>query len=132
MSSPMTDSGKWVLPFPKKSVYLQIRCFADNTHMYLVITLIALVACRLPDSALAKRLHIVDCPNERNPHHRLVLLGAGVIFFFYALLHDALFNSGGGPLSSWHSMSVLVAVIVLAFYQRVNQRYASMPIEHRD
>lgn len=131
MSSPMTDSGKWVLPFPKKSVYLQIRCFADNTHMNLVITLIALVACRLPDSALAKRLHIVDCPNERNPHHRIVLLGAGVIFFF-ALLHYALFNSGGVPLSSWHSMSALVAVIVLAFYQRVNQIYASMLIEHRD
>ena len=131
MSSPMTDSGKWVLPFPKKSVYLQIQCFANYTHMNLVITLIALVACRLPDSALAKRLHIVDCPDERNPHHRLVLLGAGVIFFF-ALHHYALFNSGGGPLSSWHSMPALVAVIVLALYQRVNQRYASMPIEHRD
>ncbi len=127
----MTDSGKWVLPFPKKSVYLQIQCFANYTHMNLVITLIALVACRLPDSALAKRLHIVDCPDERNPHHRLVLLGAGVIFFF-ALHHYALFNSGGGPLPIWHSMSALVAVIVLAFYQRVNQRYASMPIEHRD
>ena len=131
MSSPMTDSGKWVLPFPKKSVYLQIQCFANYTHMNLVITLIARVAYGLPDSVLAKRLHIVDCPNERNPHHRLVLLGAGVIFFF-ALHHYALFNSGGGPLSSWHSMSALVAVIVLAFYQRVNQRYASMPIEHRD
>lgn len=131
MSSPMTDSGKWVLPFPKKSVYLQIRCFADNTHMYLVITLIALVAYGLPDSALAKRLHIVDCPNERNPHHRLVLLGAGVIFFF-ALHHYALFNSGGGPLPIWHSMPALVAFIVLALYQRVNQIYASVPIEHRD
>jgi hypothetical protein len=131
MSSPMTDSGKWVLPFPKKSVYLQIQCFANYTHMNLVITLIALVAYGLPDSALAKRLHIVDCPNERNPHHRLVLLGAGVIFFF-ALHHYALFNSGGGPLPIWHSMPALVAVIVLAFYQRVNQRYASMPIEHRD
>ena len=116
----MTDSGKWVLPFPKKSVYLQIQCFANYTHMNLVITLIALVACRLPDSALAKRLHIVDCPNERNPHHRLVLLGAGVIF------------SGGGPLPIWHSMPALVAVIVLALYQRVNQIYASVPIEHRD
>ena len=127
----MTDSGKWVLPFPKKSVYLQIQCFANYTHMNLVITLIALVAYGLPDSALAKRLHIVDCPNERNPHHRLVLLGAGVIFFF-ALHHYALFNSGGGPLPIWHSMPALVAVIVLAFYQRVNQRYASVPIEHRD
>ena len=127
----MTDSGKWVLPFPKKSVYLQIQCFANYTHMNLVITLIALVAYGLPDSALAKWVHIVDCPNERNPHHRLVLLGAGVIFFF-ALLHYALFNSGGGPLPIWHSMPALVAVIVLALYQRVNQRYASVPIEHRD
>lgn len=99
--------------------------------MNLVITLIALVAYGLPDSALAKRLHIVDCSNVLGLHHRLVLLGAGVIFFF-ALHHYPLFNSGGGPLSSWHSMSALVAVIVLAFYQRVNQRYASMPIEHRD
>ena len=131
MSSPMTDSGKWVLPFPKKSVYLQIQCFANYTHMNLVITLIALVAYGLPDSVLAKRLHIVDCPNERNPHHRLVLLGAGVIFFF-ALHHYALFNSGGGPLPIWHSIPALVAVIVLALYQRVNQIYASVPIEHRD
>ena len=128
----MTDSGKWVLPFPKKSVYLQIRCFADNTHMYLVITLIALVACRLPDSALAKRLHIVDCSNVLGPHHYVVQLRAGVIFFFYALLYDALFNSGGEPLPIWHSMPALVAVIVLALYQRVNQIYASVPIEHRD
>lgn len=132
MSSPMTDSGKWVFPFPKKSVYLQIQCFANYTHMNLVITLIALVAYGLPNSALAKRLHIVDCSNVLGPHHYVVQLRAGVIFFFYALLHYALFNSGGGPLSSWHSMSALVAVIVLAFYQRVNQRYASMPIEHRD
>ena len=131
MSSPMTDSGKWVLPFPKKSVYLQIQCFANYTHMNLVITLIALVAYGLPDSALAKRLHIVDCSNVLGPHNYVVQLRAGVISFF-ALHHYALFNSGGGPLSSWHSMSALVAVIVLAFYQRVNQRYASMPIEHRD
>lgn len=100
--------------------------------MNLVITLIALVAYGLPDSALAKRLHIVDCSNVLGPHHYVVQLRAGVLFFYYALLHYALFNSGGGPLSSWHSMSALVAVIVLAFYQRVNQRYASMPIEHRD
>lgn len=99
--------------------------------MYLVITLIALVACRLPDSALAKRHHIVDRSNVLNPHHRLVPLGAGVIFFF-ALLHYALFNSGGGPLPIWHCMPALVAVIVLALYQRVNQIYASVPIEHRD
>ena len=131
MSSPMTDSGKWVLPFPKKSVYLQIQCFANYTHMNLVITLIALVACRLPDSALAKRLHIVDCSNVLGPHHYVVQLRAGVIFFF-ALHHYALFNSGGGPLPIWHSMPALVAVIVLALYQRVNQIYASMPIEHRD
>lgn len=99
--------------------------------MNLVITLIARVAYGLPDSALAKRLHIVDCSNVLGPHHYVVQLRAGVIFFF-ALHHYALFNSGGGPLSSWHSMSALVAVIVLALYQRVNQRYAPMPIEHRD
>ena len=99
--------------------------------MNLVITLIALVAYGLPDSALDKRLHLVDCSNVLGPHHYVVQLRAGVIFFF-ALHHYALFNSGGGPLPIWHSMSALVAVIVLAFYQRVNQIYASMLIEHRD
>lgn len=127
----MTNSGNGGCRFQKKSVYLQIRCFANYTHMNLVITLIARVAYGLPDSALAKRLHIVDCSNVLGPHHYVVQLRAGVIFFF-ALHHYALFNSGGGPLPSWHSMSALVAVIVLAFYQRVNQRYASVPIEHRD
>lgn len=65
--------------------------------MYFIITLIALVAYELLYFALAKRLHIVDRPNERSSHHRVVLLGAGVIFCL-ALVHYALFNTGSGLL----------------------------------
>ena len=65
--------------------------------MYFIITLIALVAYELLYFALAKRLHIVDRPNERSSHHRVVLLGAGVIFIL-ALVHYGLFNTDSGLL----------------------------------
>lgn len=65
--------------------------------IYLIITFIALTAYELLYFALAKRLHIVDRPNERSSHHRVVLLGAGIIFIL-ALLHYALFNPDNGIL----------------------------------
>lgn len=65
--------------------------------IYLILTFIALIAYELLYFALAKRLHIVDRPNGRSSHHRVVLLGAGVIFIL-AIVHYALFNPASGLL----------------------------------
>jgi len=114
--------------------------------MYLILTLIALVAYELLYFALAKRLHIVDRPNERSSHRRVVLLGAGIIFFL-ALLHYALFVPGGRaalpagylpflgaaallaavsyaddlhPLPGWLRLLVQAAAIVIALYASIS------------
>ena len=49
--------------------------------MYYIITIVALLAFELLYFWMAKRLHIVDRPNERSSHHRVALLGAGILFY---------------------------------------------------
>lgn len=58
---------------------------------YLIITL-ALVVLELGYFALAAKLGIVDNPNARSSHKRVVLRGGGVVFLFGAWLWAAFFG----------------------------------------
>lgn len=60
--------------------------------MYYIIATVAIIALELLYFFLAKKFHIVDRPNERSSHHRVVLLGAGIIFYL-ALLFYSLTNA---------------------------------------
>ena len=65
--------------------------------MYFIIATIAIIALELLYFFAAKRFHIVDRPNERSSHHRVALLGAGIIFYlavlFYSLTHGLAFHN---------------------------------------
>ena len=69
--------------------------------MYYILSVFALVTLELLYFFLAKKFHIVDRPNERSSHHRVVLLGAGVIFYlavlFYSLTHILSSCAAGMP-----------------------------------
>lgn len=57
--------------------------------MYYLIATITVIVLELLYFSIAKHFHIVDRPNDRSSHTRVVLLGAGVVFYlamlFYAL-----------------------------------------------
>ena len=59
--------------------------------MYYIIATVAIIALELLYFFVAKKFHIVDRPNERSSHHKVVLLGAGIIFYL-ALLFYSLTN----------------------------------------
>ena len=84
--------------------------------MYYIITIIALVAFELLYFSLAKKLHIVDRPNGRSSHHRVVLLGAGVIFIFALLYYFfwTLPEGVAGPYFPFLCAAVLLAVVSYA------------------
>lgn len=84
--------------------------------MYYIITIIALVVFELLYFALAKKLHIVDRPNSRSSHHRVVLLGAGVIFIFALLYYFFWTLPGGiaGPFLPFLCGAALLAVVSYA------------------
>ena len=56
--------------------------------MYYVIATVAIIALELLYFFLAKKFHIVDRPNERSSHHKVVLLGAGIIFYLAMLFYS--------------------------------------------
>lgn len=56
--------------------------------MYYIIATIAVIALELLYFFLAKKFHIVDRPNERSSHHKVVLLGAGIIFYLAVLFYS--------------------------------------------
>lgn len=60
--------------------------------MYYIIATVAIIALELLYFFVAKKFHIVDRPNERSSHHKVVLLGAGIIFYL-ALLFYSLTNA---------------------------------------
>lgn len=60
--------------------------------MYYIIATAAVIALELLYFFVAKKLHIVDRPNERSSHHRVVLLGAGIIFYLAVLFHSLTHN----------------------------------------
>jgi len=93
--------------------------------MYYLIVFGALVALELLYFSIAKHFHVVDRPNERSSHHRVVLLGAGIIFFFatmvYAFLPMAwgvaspIFNVVSGEVPFW-AMAVGVTALAVVSY----------------
>ena len=103
--------------------------------MYYIITIVALLAFELLYFWVAKRLHIVDRPNERSSHHRVALLGAGILFYFAILFYSCThgfpyprFLIGATllavvcyaddlrPLPSWLRMLVQVVAVVVMMY----------------
>ena len=107
--------------------------------MYYVVTLLAIIASELLYFYIAKKLHIVDRPNERSSHRKVALLGAGVIFWFSIIFFSAThrwaflpFTIGATLLAvvsyvddmkglpSWLRMFVQIAAVVLGFYSAIN------------
>lgn len=107
--------------------------------MYYVVTLLAIIAAELLYFYIAKKLHIVDRPNERSSHRKVALLGAGVIFWFSIIFFSAThrwaflpFTIGATLLAvvsyvddmkglpSWLRMFVQIAAVVLGFYSAIN------------
>ena len=116
-------------------VSLQPSLQIDILPMYYIITILALLAFELLYFWVAKRLHIVDRPNERSSHHRVALLGAGILFFFAILFYSCThgfpfprFLIGAAllavvcyaddlrPLPSWLRLVVQIAAVVITFY----------------
>ena len=89
--------------------------------MYYILSAFALVALELFYFFLAKKFHIVDRPNERSSHHRVVLLGAGVIFYlavlFYSLTH---FSSSLCAAGMPHLLGFLIGISALAIISYVD------------
>lgn len=107
--------------------------------MYYVVTLLAIIAAELLYFYIARKLHIVDRPNERSSHRKVALLGAGIIFgfsiIFFSVTHRFAFlpfTIGATLLAvvsyvddmkglpSWLRMFVQIAAVVLGFYSAIN------------
>ena len=76
--------------------------------MKYIIAALAFIAVELLYFWIAKRFHIVDRPNERSSHHKVILLGGGIIFpisviYFSATQHWAY---------PWFIIGVLLVAIV--------------------
>ena len=103
--------------------------------MYFIIATIAIIALELLYFLEAKRFHIVDRPNERSSHHRVALLGAGIIFYlavlFYSLTHGLAFHNfliaitvlavvsfvdDLHPLPFWLRLFTQIAAVLLTFW----------------
>ena len=107
--------------------------------MYFIIATIAIIALELLYFFAAKRFHIVDRPNERSSHHRVALLGAGIIFYlavlFYSLTHGLAFHTfliaitilavvsfvdDLHPLPSWLRLFTQIATVLLTFWPDIS------------
>lgn len=110
-----------------------------STLLLCFVTFAVLTACELGYFALAKKLHIVDRPNERSSHHKPVLLGGGILFFlallFYSATHTLAlpqFLIGAAilavvsyaddlhPLPSWLRLIAQLAALLITFYGTIN------------
>ena len=106
--------------------------------MYYIIATAAVIALELLYFFVAKKLHIVDRPNERSSHHRVVLLGAGIIFFlavlFYSLTHNLAYPhfligltilaivsyvDDLRPLPSWLRLIAQMGAVVITFWGNI-------------
>ena len=92
-------------------VSLQPNLSIDISPMYYIITIVALLAFELLYFWVAKRLHIVDRPNERSSHHRVALLGAGILFYFAILFYSC---THGFPYTRFLIGATLLAVVCYA------------------
>ena len=84
--------------------------------MYYIIATVAIIALELLYFFVAKKFHIVDRPNERSSHHKVVLLGAGVIFYL-AILFYSLTN--GIPYPNF--LIGLSAVAIISYIDDLRQ-----------
>ena len=107
--------------------------------MYYIVATIAIIAFELLYFSAAKRFHIVDRPNERSSHHRVALLGAGIVFYFavlfYSLTHGLAFHNfliaitvlaavsfvdDLHPLPSWLRLFAQLAAVLLTFWTDIS------------
>lgn len=103
--------------------------------MYYILATITIIVLELLYFFVAKKLHIVDRPNERSSHRRVVLLGAGIIFYlsmlFYALTHGMAYSyfligltalavvsyiDDLHPLPSWLRLFTQMAAVFVCFW----------------
>ena len=103
--------------------------------MYYILTTLTVIVLELLYFFVAKKLHIVDRPNERSSHRRVVLLGAGIIFYlsmlFYALTHGMAYpyfligltalavvsyTDDLHPLPSWLRLFTQMAAVLVSFW----------------
>lgn len=109
-----------------------------KSPMYYIITFLVIVALELLYFLVAKKLHIVDRPNERSSHRKVALLGAGIIFSLSLLYYSATHGFAFLPfvlaavllavvsyvddmrgLPSWLRMFVQIAAVVIGFYSSI-------------
>lgn len=107
--------------------------------MYYPIAAVVLILLELLYFRVAKHFHIVDRPNERSSHHRIVLLGAGIIFYFailvYSLTHGIpyvgfligltllaviSYVDDLHPLPSWLRLFAQLFAVVITFWTDIN------------
>ena len=107
--------------------------------MYYIVATIAIIAFELLYFSVARRFHIVDRPNERSSHHRVALLGAGIVFYFavlfYSLTHGLAFHNfliaitvlavvsfvdDLHPLPSWLRLFTQIATVLLTFWTDIS------------
>lgn len=105
----------------------------------MVLPILVLLVLELLYFLVAKHFHIVDRPNDRSSHHKVVLLGAGVVFYFavllYSLFHHMDFSRfliGATILAvvsyiddlrglpSWLRMLAQVGAVVVSFYPSIS------------
>lgn len=122
----------------KKVVILQ-RVNKPVIAMYYLVATVAIIALELLYFFVAKKFHIVDRPNERSSHHRVVLLGAGIIFYLamllYALTHGMAYPyfilglsalavvsyvDDLRPLPSWLRLLTQFGAILLSFWADIH------------
>ena len=59
----------------------------ESTVMYYLIILVLLFLAELFYFRVADKCNIIDTPNERSFHTRVILRGGGIIFYFGALAY---------------------------------------------
>ena len=84
--------------------------------MYYIIATVAIIVLELLYFFVAKRFHIVDRPNERSSHHKVVLLGAGIIFYLAVLFYSL---TNGVPYPNF--LIGLSAVAIVSYIDDLRQ-----------
>jgi len=84
--------------------------------MYYIIATVAIIVLELLYFFVAKRFHIVDRPNERSSHHKVVLLGAGIIFYLAVLFYSL---TNGVPYPNF--LIGLSAIAIISYIDDLRQ-----------
>ena len=81
---------------------------------YLAIATVLLIGLELIYFLIARRLGIVDRPNDRSSHHSVVLRGGGIIFFLSLLVYAA-FHTTTPDSSIWRLLASATLLAVVSF-----------------